>query len=87
MSTRWTPPGGGNAVAPSLTCTDAAADIPAGDVAQSFCVASRFVGSLSRPRSPTFVAFLAGSDARFVTGVVPPDRRGTGASSGQPPHP
>jgi NAD(P)-dependent dehydrogenase (short-subunit alcohol dehydrogenase family) len=32
------------------------------------------------------IAFLAGSDARFVTGVVLPVDGGLRAGSGQPPH-
>jgi meso-butanediol dehydrogenase/(S,S)-butanediol dehydrogenase/diacetyl reductase len=74
-----------NAVAPSLTTTDATADIPLGDVAQ-------FIGRipLGRAAEPEeiadVIAFLAGPDARFVTGVVLPVDGGLRASSGQPPH-
>jgi meso-butanediol dehydrogenase / (S,S)-butanediol dehydrogenase / diacetyl reductase len=74
-----------NAVAPSLTTTDATADIPPGDVAE-------FVRRipLGRPAEPEeiadVIAFLAGPDARFVTGVVLPVDGGLRASSGQPPH-
>jgi meso-butanediol dehydrogenase / (S,S)-butanediol dehydrogenase / diacetyl reductase len=73
------------AVAPSLTTTDATADIPPGDVAE-------FVRRipLGRPAEPEeiadVIAFLAGPDARFVTGVVLPVDGGLRASSGQPPH-
>lgn len=74
-----------NAVAPSLTVTDATADIPPDDVAE-------FVRRipLGRPAEPAeiadVIAFLAGPDARFVTGVVLPVDGGVRASSGQPPH-
>jgi meso-butanediol dehydrogenase/(S,S)-butanediol dehydrogenase/diacetyl reductase len=74
-----------NAVAPSLTTTDATADIPEADVAA-------FIGRipLGRPAEPAevadVIAFLAGSDARFVTGVVLPVDGGMRAGSGQPRH-
>lgn len=74
-----------NAVAPSLTSTAATADIPAGDVAE---FARRI--PLGRSAEPAEVAdvisFLAGRDARFVTGVVLPVDGGLRAGSGQPPH-
>jgi meso-butanediol dehydrogenase / (S,S)-butanediol dehydrogenase / diacetyl reductase len=74
-----------NAVAPTLTTTDATADIPAADVAE---FVSRI--PLGRPAEPAdvagVIAFLAGDDARFVTGVVLPVDGGLRASSGQPPH-
>jgi meso-butanediol dehydrogenase/(S,S)-butanediol dehydrogenase/diacetyl reductase len=74
-----------NAVAPSLTTTEATADIPPADIAE-------FVRRipLGRPAEPAdvagVIAFLAGDDARFVTGVVLPVDGGLRASSGQPPH-
>jgi meso-butanediol dehydrogenase/(S,S)-butanediol dehydrogenase/diacetyl reductase len=74
-----------NAVAPSLTMTDATADISAADV-------SEFVRRipLGRPAEPAevadVIAFLAGEDARFITGVVLPVDGGLTAGSGQPPH-
>ena len=74
-----------NAVAPSLTRTDAVADIPADDVAA-------FVGRIPMGRAAEpaevadVIAFLAGPDARFVTGVVLPVDGGLRASSGQPRH-
>jgi meso-butanediol dehydrogenase/(S,S)-butanediol dehydrogenase/diacetyl reductase len=74
-----------NAVAPSLTSTDATADIPADDVAE---FARRIpMGRAAEPAEVAdVIAFLAGSDARFVTGVVLPIDGGLRASSGQPPH-
>jgi meso-butanediol dehydrogenase / (S,S)-butanediol dehydrogenase / diacetyl reductase len=74
-----------NAVAPSLTSTDATADIPAEDVAEFL----RRI-PMGRAADPAEVAdaiaFLAGHDARFVTGVVLPVDGGLRAGSGQPPH-
>ncbi len=74
-----------NAVAPSLTLTDATADIPAQDVAEFL----RRI-PMGRAADPAEVAdvisFLAGRDARFVTGVVLPVDGGLRAGSGQPPH-
>lgn len=74
-----------NAVAPSLTRTDATADIPAEDVAEFL----RRI-PMGRAADPAEVAdvisFLAGQDARYVTGVVLPVDGGLRAGSGQPPH-
>jgi meso-butanediol dehydrogenase/(S,S)-butanediol dehydrogenase/diacetyl reductase len=74
-----------NAVAPSLTSTAATADIPAEDVAE---FARRIpMGRAAEPAEVAdVIAFLAGPDARFVTGVVLPVDGGLRASSGQPPH-
>lgn len=74
-----------NAVAPSLTTTDATADIPAEDVAEFL---KRIpMGRAAEPAEVAdVIAFLAGSDARFVTGVVIPVDGGLRAGSGQPPH-
>jgi meso-butanediol dehydrogenase/(S,S)-butanediol dehydrogenase/diacetyl reductase len=74
-----------NAVAPSLTVTDATADISVTDVLE-------FIRRipLGRPAEPAdvaaVIAFLTGPDARFVTGVVLPVDGGLRAGSGQPPH-
>jgi len=74
-----------NAVAPSLTSTDATADIPADDVAEF--VRRIPMGRAAEPAEVAdVIAFLAGSDARFVTGVILPIDGGLRASSGQPPH-
>jgi meso-butanediol dehydrogenase/(S,S)-butanediol dehydrogenase/diacetyl reductase len=74
-----------NAVAPSLTTTDAVADIPADDVAEFFRRIP--MGRAAEPAEVAdVIAFLAGPDARFVTGVVLPVDGGLRAGSGQPPH-
>lgn len=74
-----------NAVAPSLTLTDAVADIPAEDVA---AFVSRIpMGRAAEPAEVAdVIAFLAGPDSRFVTGVVLPVDGGLRACSGQPRH-
>jgi len=74
-----------NAVAPSLTATDAVADIPASDVAEFHRRIP--MGRAAEPAEVAdVIAFLAGHHARFVTGVVLPVDGGLRASSGQPPH-
>jgi meso-butanediol dehydrogenase / (S,S)-butanediol dehydrogenase / diacetyl reductase len=74
-----------NAVAPSLTTTDAVADIPATDLAAFI---SRIpMGRAAEPAEVAdVIAFLAGHDARFMTGAVLPVDGGLRASSGQPRH-
>jgi NAD(P)-dependent dehydrogenase (short-subunit alcohol dehydrogenase family) len=74
-----------NAVAPSLTSTDATADISAEDVAEFLRRIP--MGRAAEPAEVAdVIAFLAGPDARFITGVVLPIDGGLRASSGQPPH-
>jgi meso-butanediol dehydrogenase/(S,S)-butanediol dehydrogenase/diacetyl reductase len=74
-----------NAVAPSLTSTDATADIPPKDVAEFLRRIP--MGRAAEPAEvAAVIAFLAGSDARFVTGVILPVDGGLRAGSGQPPH-
>jgi meso-butanediol dehydrogenase/(S,S)-butanediol dehydrogenase/diacetyl reductase len=74
-----------NAVAPTLTSTDATADIPEDDVAEFLRRIP--MGRAADPAEVAdVIAFLAGHDARFVTGVVLAVDGGLRASSGQPPH-
>jgi meso-butanediol dehydrogenase/(S,S)-butanediol dehydrogenase/diacetyl reductase len=74
-----------NAVAPSLTATDATADIPEDDVAEFLRRIP--MGRAAEPAEVAdVIAFLAGHDARFVTGTVVPVDGGLRAGSGQPPH-
>jgi meso-butanediol dehydrogenase/(S,S)-butanediol dehydrogenase/diacetyl reductase len=74
-----------NAVAPSLTTTDATADLEKSEV-----VMSTFRGRLpmGRPATPdevaAVIAFLASDDASFVNGVILPVDGGLAASNGQP---
>jgi meso-butanediol dehydrogenase/(S,S)-butanediol dehydrogenase/diacetyl reductase len=74
-----------NAVAPSLTTTDATAELLKSDA-----VMSTFRGRLpmGRPATPdevaAVIAFLASDDASFVNGVILPVDGGLVASNGQP---
>lgn len=74
-----------NAVAPSLTTTDAVRDIPSGDV-EEFHRRIPMGRSAEPAEVADVIAFLASRDARFVTGVVIPVDGGLRAGSGQPPH-
>jgi meso-butanediol dehydrogenase/(S,S)-butanediol dehydrogenase/diacetyl reductase len=74
-----------DAVAPSLTTTDATADIPPHDIAE-FHRRIRMGRAAEPAEVADVIAFLAGHQARFVTGVVLPVDGGLRASSGQPPH-
>ena len=74
-----------NAVAPSLTSTDATAELMKSDV-----LMATFRGRLpmGRPAAPdevaAVIAFLASDDASFVNGVILPVDGGLAASNGQP---
>ncbi len=74
-----------NAVAPSLTTTDATTDLE-----KSEAIMSTFRGRLpmGRPATPdevaSVIAFLASDDAGFVNGVILPVDGGLSASNGQP---
>ena len=74
-----------NAVAPSLTTTDATADLEKSDAAMSTFRARLPMG---RPATPdevaAVIAFLASDDASFVNGVILPVDGGLAASNGQP---
>ncbi len=74
-----------NAVAPSLTLTDATADIPPDDVTEF--IRRIPLGRAAQPSEiANVIAFLAGTDSSFVNGVILPVDGGVRASSGQPPH-
>jgi meso-butanediol dehydrogenase/(S,S)-butanediol dehydrogenase/diacetyl reductase len=74
-----------NAVAPSLTATDATADISEHDVVEFLHRIP--MGRAADPAEVAdVIAFLASHDARFVTGVILPVDGGLRAGSGQPPH-
>lgn len=74
-----------NAVAPSLTTTEATVELE-----KSEAVMSTFRGRLpmGRPATPdevaAVIAFLASDDASFVNGVILPVDGGLAASNGQP---
>ncbi|MGI4809492.1 MAG: SDR family NAD(P)-dependent oxidoreductase [Janthinobacterium lividum] len=74
-----------NAVAPSLTTTDATAEL-----VKSEALMATFRGRLpmGRPAAPdevaAVIAFLASDDASFVNGVILPVDGGLAASNGQP---
>jgi meso-butanediol dehydrogenase/(S,S)-butanediol dehydrogenase/diacetyl reductase len=80
-----------NAVAPSLTTTDATADIPAKDVADCAGLRRIPMGRAAEPAEVAdVIAFLAGPDARFVTelarspsNTAPPGTAATSASEEQ----
>lgn len=74
-----------NAVAPTLTTTDATADIPARDV-EAFLRRIPMGRAAEPAEVADVIAFLAGPDARYVTGTILPVDGGLRASSGQPPH-
>lgn len=74
-----------NAVAPTLTAAEAVADISPHDVEEFLRRIP--MGHAAEPGEVAdVIAFLAGHDARFVTGVVLPVDGGLRAGSGQPPH-
>jgi meso-butanediol dehydrogenase/(S,S)-butanediol dehydrogenase/diacetyl reductase len=74
-----------NAVAPSLTSTEATADIE-----KSEAVMAAFLDRLPIGRAATpddiagVIAFLASEDAAFINGVILPVDGGLQASNGQP---
>ncbi len=74
-----------NAVAPSLTATDATAELEKSEAAMS---AFRSRLPMGRPAAPdevaAVIAFLASDDAGFVNGVILPVDGGLAASNGQP---
>jgi meso-butanediol dehydrogenase / (S,S)-butanediol dehydrogenase / diacetyl reductase len=74
-----------NAVAPSLTTTDATAELEKSEAAMS-TFRSRL--PMCRPATPdevaAVIAFLASDDASFVNGVILPVDGGLAASNGQP---
>ena len=74
-----------NAVAPSLTSTEATADL---EKSEAMLAAFRDRLPLGRAATPDevagVIAFLASDDARFVNGVILPVDGGLQASNGQP---
>ena len=74
-----------NAVAPSLTSTEATADLEKSEAALAAFRDRLPIGRAATPDEVAgVIAFLASDDARFVNGVILPVDGGLGASNGQP---
>jgi meso-butanediol dehydrogenase / (S,S)-butanediol dehydrogenase / diacetyl reductase len=74
-----------NAVAPSLTSSEATADLEKSDAVMAAFVDRLPVGRAATPDEIAgVIAFLASDDAVFVNGVVLPVDGGISASNGQP---
>ena len=74
-----------NAVAPSLTATDATADLAKSDAVMAAFRDRLPIGRAATPADIAgVIAFLASDDAVFVNGVILPVDGGLSASNGQP---
>lgn len=74
-----------NAVAPSLTSTEATVDIEKVEAITSNFFERLPIGRAASPEEiAAVIAFLASDDARFVNGAILPVDGGLGASNGQP---
>jgi meso-butanediol dehydrogenase/(S,S)-butanediol dehydrogenase/diacetyl reductase len=74
-----------NAVAPSLTSTDATVDLEKNEAVLTAFRDRLPIGRAATPDDVAgVIAFLASDDARFVNGVILPVDGGLGASNGQP---
>jgi meso-butanediol dehydrogenase/(S,S)-butanediol dehydrogenase/diacetyl reductase len=74
-----------NAVAPSLTATDATAELMKSDELMAAFRQRMPIGRSATPADIAgVIAFLASEDAVFVNGVILPVDGGLGASNGQP---
>ena len=74
-----------NAVAPSLTSTEATAELEKSAAVQAAFVDRMPMGRAATPAEiAAVVAFLASEDASFVNGVILPVDGGLSASNGQP---
>jgi meso-butanediol dehydrogenase / (S,S)-butanediol dehydrogenase / diacetyl reductase len=74
-----------NAVAPSLTSTDATAELEKSEAAMAAFRSRLPMGRAATPDEvAAVIAFLASDDAAFVNGVVLPVDGGLSASNGQP---
>jgi meso-butanediol dehydrogenase/(S,S)-butanediol dehydrogenase/diacetyl reductase len=74
-----------NAVAPSLTSTDATADLVKSEAVMAAFVERLPMGRAAAPDDIAgVIAFLASEDAIFINGVILPVDGGLGASNGQP---
>jgi len=74
-----------NAVAPSLTSTDATVDLEKSELLMTAFRDRLPIGRAATPDEVAgVIAFLASDDASFVSGVILPVDGGLGASNGQP---
>jgi meso-butanediol dehydrogenase/(S,S)-butanediol dehydrogenase/diacetyl reductase len=74
-----------NAVAPSLTSSEATADLEKSEAVMAAFVSRLPIGRAAKPDEIAgVIAFLASEDAVFVNGVVLPVDGGITASNGQP---
>lgn len=74
-----------NAVAPSLTSTEATFDLERNEAVRASFRDRLPIGRAATPDEIAgVIAFLASEDARFVNGVILPVDGGLGASNGQP---
>jgi len=74
-----------NAVAPSLTSSEATADLEKIEAVMAAFVSRLPIGRAAKPDEiASVIAFLASEDAIFVNGVVLPVDGGISASNGQP---
>ena len=74
-----------NAVAPSLTSTEATVDLEKIEAVNAAFVDRLPIGRAATPDEiASVIAFLASDDARFVNGVILPVDGGVSASNGQP---
>jgi meso-butanediol dehydrogenase/(S,S)-butanediol dehydrogenase/diacetyl reductase len=74
-----------NAVAPSLTSTEATADLEKSEAVMAAFAERLPIGRAASPDDIAgVIAFLASDDAVFINGVILPVDGGLGASNGQP---
>ena len=74
-----------NAVAPSLTSSEATADLEKSKAVMAAFADRLPIGRVATPDEIAgVIAFLASEDAAFINGVVLPDDGGVSASNGQP---
>jgi len=74
-----------NAVAPSLTSTEATADLEKIEAVNTAFVDRLPIGRAATPEEIAgVIAFLASDDARFINGAIVPVDGGLSASNGQP---
>jgi meso-butanediol dehydrogenase/(S,S)-butanediol dehydrogenase/diacetyl reductase len=74
-----------NAVAPSLTSTEATADLEKSEAIMAAFIERLPIGRAATPDDIAgVITFLASEDAVFINGVILPVDGGLGASNGQP---